>query len=227
MEAARELTAGAVQKMPAGDFFDLPPRRTAVVMVDFQNDFCSPQVCSPGPVTNTHNAEAAQRGNVFAGQATDLGAHVLYTQQVLDLSRLTERQRRWERHDGLCAAGTWGAELFVEPVRGARVVVKHRFDCWQSPSFTGFLDRNDIDGLVICGVELVCCVLYAVLGAAERGYHYVVPQDLVSGQNPGDEADNKAVRDYLRLNRPEHTIESSGEILTRWRAQAGFPSGTN
>jgi nicotinamidase-related amidase len=55
------------------------------------------------------------------------------------------------------------------------VVTKHRFDCWQSREFRETLDVHEIDGLVICGVEQVCCVLYAVLGAAERGYHYVVP----------------------------------------------------
>ena len=137
------------------------------------------------------------------------------------MDRLTARQRRWERPDGLCAAGTWGADLFVTPVPGSSVVLKYRYDCWQSPSFVGFLEDNDIDGLVICGVELVCCVLYAVLGAAERGYHYVVPQDLVSGQDPGDQSDNKAVRDYLRFNHPEHAIESSDEILISWRARTG------
>jgi nicotinamidase-related amidase len=208
-------------------FYDLSQDQVAVVMVDFQNDFCSPKACGDGPVTNTHNAEMAQRANAFARHAADMGAHVVYTQQILDMDCLTRRQRRWERPDGLCAAGTWGAELFVEPVRGSSVVVKHRFDCWQSPSFAGLLEDNDIDGLVICGVELVCCVLYAVLGAAERGYHYIVPQDLVSGQDPGDETDNKAVRDYLRLNAPDNTIESSDDILIRWRARADLQPGRN
>lgn len=207
---------GAAER--ADGFFGLSPHRVAVVMVDFQNDFCSPGVFGAGPVTNMGNARTARRASVFARHAIGLGARVVYTRQVLDMSRLTERQRRWERPDGLCAAGTWGAELFIKPVPGSSVVTKDRFDCWQSQAFTGFLDGNDIDGLVICGVELVCCVLYAVLGAAERGYHYLVPHDLVSGQDPGEESDNKAVRDYLRLNRPEHTVESSGEILNRWRA---------
>lgn len=226
MDPAREPAPGAARRTAAGGFFDLSPDRVAVAMIDFQNDFCSPQACGDGPATNTHNAETAQRASGFARHAAGLGAHVIYTQQVLDMSRLTGRQRRRERPDGLCAAGTWGAELFVEPVPRSSVAVKYRFDCWQSPSFTAFLEDNDIDGLVICGVELVCCVLYAVLGAAERGYSYLVPQDLVSGQDPGDETDNKAVRDYLRLNKPDHTIESSEGILARWRARAGFQPGT-
>jgi nicotinamidase-related amidase len=197
-------------------FFDLSPHQVAVVLVDFQNDFCSPKLFGAGPVTNTRNAQAADRANSFARQVADLGARVVYTKQILDLDRLTARQRRWEGPDGRCAAGTWGAELFAGPVPGSSVVVKYRYDCWQSPEFTECLEGNGIDGLVICGVELVCCVRYAVLCAAERGYHYVVPQDLVSGQDPGDETDNKAVRDYLRFNQPEHVIDSADEILLRW-----------
>ncbi len=209
----------SVPPTAAGTFFDLPLSRIAVVLVDFQNDFCSPEVNGDQPPTNTHNAETAHRANAFAQQASDLGAAVVYTRQVLDFDQLTPRQRRWERPEGLCAAGSWGAELFVEPVRAASVVVKHRFDCWQSREFLSFLDDNDIDGLVVCGVELVCCVLYAVLGASERGYHYLVPPDLVSGQDFGDDTDNRAVRDFLRFNQPDQVAYSSADILTRWHAR--------
>ena len=205
--------------MTAGpeDFFGLPPERVAVVLVDFQNDFCSPLVAGDGPARNTGNAAAAVRANRFAGAAATAGAQVVHTRQVLDPDRLTARQRRWERPGGLCAAGSWGAELFLDPVPGSTVVTKNRFDCWQSAAFTDFLTARDIDGLVITGVELVCCVLYAVLGASERGYHYVVPEDLVSGQDPGDDTDNRAVRDYLRYNQPRHLVPTAEPILRSWQ----------
>jgi nicotinamidase-related amidase len=195
---------------------DLPPERVAVVLIDFQNDFCSPDVTA-GPPANTHNAAAAARANRFAAAAAGFGAHIVYTRQVLDLRRLTPRQRRWERPDGLCAKGSWGAELFLEPVPGATVVTKDRFDCWQSRQFLEFLDSHDIDGLVITGVELVCCVLYAILGASERGYHYVVPADLISGQDHGDDTDNRAIRDYLRFNRPGHLLPTAQPVLDAWQ----------
>ena len=66
----------------AADFYGLDPRRVAVVLVDFQNDFCSPEVFGDRPATNTHNAVTAARANRFAGNAHRLGAHVIYTQQV-------------------------------------------------------------------------------------------------------------------------------------------------
>jgi nicotinamidase-related amidase len=73
--------------------------------------------------------------------------------------------------------------------------------------------------LVICGVELVCCVLYAILGADERGFDYLVPQDLVSGQDPGDDTDNRAVRDFLRFNQPQHAVAAASTILEAWSAK--------
>ena len=187
-------------------------------MVDFQNDFCSPDIFAGRPVTNPHNAATAHRATAFAQRAAVAGAKVIYTQQVLDLERLTPRQRRAEKHGGICLKDTWGAELFVEPVAGSDVITKDRYDCWQSPELTDTLERNQIDGLVICGVELVCCVLYAILGADERGYDYLVPHDLVSSQDPGDDTDNRAVRDFLRFNQPEHLVGSASTILEAWNA---------
>lgn len=160
---------------------DLDPGRVAVVLVDFQRDFCGPPGVEAARAGTDANARTALRANAFAAEAARLGVPVVYSQQVLDLDGLTWRQRRWEVGSRLCVAGADGAELFVPPVPGARVVRKHRFDIWQSREFLDVLADWDIDGLVIGGVELQCCVLYAVLGAEERGFHYVVPQDLVSG----------------------------------------------
>ena len=202
----------------AADLLSLPLNRVAVVLVDFQNDFCSPDVGGGNrPPPNVNNERAARLANDFARDAAALGARIIYTQQVLNWNALSDRQRRWETPTGLCAEGSWGAELYLEPVPGSVTVVKHRFDCWQSSDFVRELENRAIDGLIICGVELVCCVLYAILGADERGYHYMVPTDLVSGRDTGDETDNKTVRDYLRYNQPER-LTTAEQLLANWRA---------
>jgi hypothetical protein len=58
-------------------------------------------------------------------------------------------------------------------------------------------------------------VLHAVLGASERGYHYVIPEDLVSGQDAGEETDNRAVRDYFRYSCADRLVATP--VLTAWR----------
>jgi nicotinamidase-related amidase len=186
---------------------ELDPARVAVLLVDFQQDFC-------GAAGTANNARTALRANEFAKQAAGLGVRAIYSQQVLELDRLTPRQRRWEREGGPCAAGSHGAELFLEPVPNSRVVRKDRFDVWQSQEFLDLLHEWEIDGLVIAGVELQCCVLYATLGAEERGYHYAVPQDLVSGIDRCDETSNRAVRDYLHFAHP--SPESAQDLLAGW-----------
>jgi len=195
----------------------LDPNRVAVVLVDFQNDFCRPSRAGEDPKQTGANAGAARRANDFAGQAARQGLRVVYSQQILDLAELTARQRRWVEHSQLCLAGSSGAGLFIEPVAGSRVVRKYRFDLWQSQEFAQALSDWDIEGLIIGGVELICCVLYAVLGAEERGYSYVVPRDLVSGMHSSERIANRAVRDYLRAVHP--TVERAPDLLRLWRGR--------
>jgi len=198
------------------DVAALDPHRVAVVMVDFQNQFCHPNAATADS-SNRTNRVTAERANVFAQHATDLGAHVVYTRQVFDPAELTERQRRWDEELGLCRKGSWETELFVEPVAGSHTIEKHRFDIWQSAPFASWLAAHDIDGLVIAGVELRCCVLFAVMGADERGYQLTVPLDLVSGQDDGEATYNKAARDFLRFT--YEAPASSGFLLDAWRAR--------
>jgi nicotinamidase-related amidase len=190
---------------------DLDPGRVAVVLVDFQRDFCEP----PG---TSANARAAVRSHRFAAEAARWGVRVIHSRQELDPDRLTHLQRRWDANSSLCVAGTPGADLFLPLVPGSRVVVKHRFDIWQSEEFLDVLAEWDIDGLVIGGVELQCCVLHAVLGAEERGFHYVIPQDLVSGIDRCEPTSNRAVRDYLRFAHP--SPETSSALLDGWQQRA-------
>ncbi len=200
------------------EFLAVLPSKVAVVLVDFQNDFCDPAASGVDPPATTANAATARHANEFARAAATYGVRTIYTREVLDPDRLDARQRRSAQDSALCRVGTRGAELFVEPVAESVVVEKSRFDIWQSERFTEALDRLGIDALVIGGVELQCCVLYAVLGASERGYHYVVPQDLVSGFDSRDATSNKVVRDLLRLAHP--SPESSAFLLEEWARRA-------
>lgn len=203
---------------PPHDLASLAPQRVAVVLVDFQNDFCHLDACHGRTATNTTNAATALRANAFARQAAQRGMRIIYAQQVLNIARLTPLQRQREnRQRGLCIEGSWGAELFVDPVPGSAIVRKDRFDIWRSREFEALLERWGIEGLIIGGVELRCCVLFAVLGADERGYRCVVPQDLVSGQDT-DEAISP-IRQYLSV---VYGAPSRAEdILAAWPVQAG------
>ena len=83
---------------------------------------------------------------------------MIYTRQVLDPGRLTDRQRHWDDQLGLCLKGSWEAELFIDPVPRSVIVTKPRFDVWQSPEFLSYLQDDPVDGFIIAGVEELCPV---------------------------------------------------------------------
>jgi hypothetical protein len=116
------------------------------------------------PATNTGNAATARRANAVAAEAARRGAQVIYTRQVLDPQLLTARQLHWDAQLGLCRKGSWEAGLFIDPVPGSMTVTKPRFDVWQSQEFLSYLQDDPVDGFIIAGVELRCCVLLAALG---------------------------------------------------------------
>jgi nicotinamidase-related amidase len=189
------------------NFYKVPISQVAVVMVDFQKDFCGQGKF--GDIENhSHNAATALKANEFAAKAAELGVNVVYSRQILDFNELTDKQKRWEEPEGRCAKESVGAELFIEPVLGSSIVVKYRYDIWQSQEFLEYLKQKNIDAVIICGVELSHCVLYAAIGAAERGYHYLIARDLVSGQNSGDNTYNKAVRDFMQYTHPNRYVDS-------------------
>lgn len=204
MSSARDLAqpsaapdSASLATVGQNDLAGLPVQRIGVLLVDFQNQFCHPRACGSGPVTNTGNAATARRANAVAAEAARRGAQVIYTRQVLDPQQLTARQLHWDDQLGLCRKGSWEAELFIDPVPGSMTVTKPRFDVWQSQEFLSYLQDDPVDAFVIAGVELRCCVLFAALGADERGYRFIVPQDLVSGLDAGDDSYNAAARRLL------------------------------
>src|SRR5438046_323440 len=140
-----EQYTGPMARADRDNLEGLAPHQVAVVLVDFQNDFCHPDAGRGRVPTNTANAATARRANDFARRAARLGAHVIYSQQVLNLARLTPLQRKWESVEtGLCVEGSWGAELFVDPIPGSSVVRKDRFDIWQAREFGELLDARGI-----------------------------------------------------------------------------------
>jgi nicotinamidase-related amidase len=204
------------------DLRDVSPAQVVVLMVDFQNAFCHPG--SHTVNDKTRNEATARRANAFALRASELGASVVYSRQVYDPTALTPRQDRWDASEALCAKGTWASELYVEPVPGSATVIKNRFDIWQSRDFLDYMELRNPEALIICGFELCCCVLFAVLGADERGYRYVVPQDLISGIGTGDSTYNRAVREYLRHT--HDAPESSETVLKELEAAYDSLYGT-
>ncbi len=153
------------------------PARTALVVVDMQNDFVR-----EGGGLLVPDAEAtipAIRALLELARAH--GMRVVYSQ---DTHRDGDPEWRiWPEH---AREGSWGWEIVDElaPARDDVVLRKLRYDAFYGTPLDHLLRLWGVDTLVICGTVANICVHYTAASAALRWYDVVIPRDAISALDP-------------------------------------------
>jgi nicotinamidase-related amidase len=168
-----------VPKYAVEDEVFVDPRRTALLVIDMQND-----LVKPGGALLVPEAEAT----------------VPAIRRLLDLAR-TSRMRvvygqdthrqgdpEWEVWPEHCREGSWGWEIIAElaPHVDDTVLQKLRHDTFYGTPLDHLLRLWSVDTLVICGTVVNIGVQYAAASAAQRWYSVIVPRDAVSALEPSD-----------------------------------------
>jgi nicotinamidase/pyrazinamidase len=175
-------------------------RRTALVVVDVQNDFADPA----GSLFVRGGDEVVGRINDELQKATSEGAFVVYTQDWHPPStpHFAKDGGVWPVH---CVAGTWGAELHPGLVVAGPSVRKGSNGEDGYSGFTmrdpttgedrpteldGLLQQHALERVVICGLATDYCVRGTVLDARRLGYQTDLLTDAVAAVDlaPGDGA---------------------------------------
>lgn len=176
--------------------------RTALVVVDVQNDFADPA----GSLFVTHGDACVHACNTEIAAALAAGATVVHTQDwhPPTTPHFVEEGGVWPVH---CVRDTWGAELHPELVVGGPTVRK---GTGGEDGYSGFTMRDPVNGetastglhelladagvdrVVVVGLALDVCVKATALDAVELGYACTVvrsasaPVELQAGD--GDRA---------------------------------------
>ena len=158
----------------------LPASRTAVVVVDMQNDF----VRKGGKLYVPDAEKTIGPIRKLLDKARVKGVRVIYTQDWH--LRNDPEFEVWGEH---CVEGTWGADIVDElkPMQGDVVVRKRRYDAFFGTDLD-YLLRHVVkaDTLVLTGTVANICVLHTAGSAALNWYRVVVPIDAVSALNRFD-----------------------------------------
>jgi nicotinamidase/pyrazinamidase len=172
--------------------------KTALLVVDFQNDFADPQ----GSLYVSGAEDVVDRINQEIERAARAGALVVYTQDWHPRStpHFATDGGIWPVH---CVAGTWGADLYPKlDVVGAVV----RKGTGGEDGYSGFsvrdpgsgeesstglaqmLESGGIERTVIVGLATDYCVKETALDALRLGYPVTVLEDAVRAVElaPGD-----------------------------------------
>ena len=175
-------------------------RRTALIVVDVQNDFADPA----GSLYVASGEEVAARCSEEVGLASVAGASVVYTQDWHPPStpHFAKDGGIWPVH---CVAGTWGAS-FHPSLQVVGPVVRKGVN--GEDGYSGFTMRDPVGGetiptelepmlraqgierVVVCGLATDYCVNATAVDARRLGFETEVLQDAIAAVNlqPGDEA---------------------------------------
>ena len=161
----------------------LDAARTAVLVVDMHNEFCTEggAMVLPG----AERLYAPQKKVIAA--ARERGVPVIW---VVDCHReKLRRDREWLKRAPHCVEGTWGAEIVqdLEPRKDEMRVQKHRYSGFFQTDLDLVLKDLACDQLVVFGVVTNICVRSTVHDAFFNGYEVVVPEDCCAATGPREQ----------------------------------------
>ena len=197
----------------------IAPHRTALLLVDMQVDFASPDGAMAKAGADVTVAQAAlAKAAMLAEAARAAGVPCLFARLITRDSHATDLLREWKARRGtendapLCRESTPGADFVgPKPQAGEAVFSKSRYDAFAGTGLDAHLRGLKRDTLVIAGLTTECCVDSTARDAFERDYHVFIARDAVAAYTQDlHEAALKA----LELNCA--ILADSAEIAAAW-----------
>jgi nicotinamidase-related amidase len=214
----------------------IEPRRTALVVVDMQNDYCSPQgiVARDGTRDLSLIRSSVEPQLRLVQKAREVGALVVLIKNTIEPGCASDSPAwlYFKLHgvsgcprgslkgvDPECTIeGTWGHEVIDElkdlSVQ-APVVRKSRSSAFVNTNLPSLLRSNSIETVIVTGVVTEGCVASTARDAQETDHYVVVPRDCV-GSFSGD-----LHGAALKVLASRCDVTDSEQILAVWHEMRG------
>lgn len=201
----------------------IEPEKTALIIIDMQNDFLHRDGSSSkrGKDVSTMRSVIPAISNL-ADAARDSDVLVVYTRNVRSHKegQIIESPaglfHLWKLHNSANVSnlleGSWGAEIIDElaPKAVDQVINKRRSSAFFGTHLDTLLRGSGVSTIIVTGVVTQGCVMATVRDAGFHDYFVVVPTDCVAS---GDRARHDAA--VLIMSRGYEMTDSS-QIIARW-----------
>jgi len=198
------------------------PDHTAVILIEMQNDFCS-----PGGHFSKHGKDISVYDTVLSNlitlvdSARNAGALVVFIQSTT-LVQYRSDSPSWLRFKTKAfddpeytMDGSWGQDFCkgLEPQSGEPVIKKHRSSAFVATNLDLVLRCNGIESIIVTGCTTHGCVFATAMHGTYNDYYVVVPNDCVGSIR----------RDFheaaLNIMGTHCDVVSYHEIVQSWRSQ--------
>jgi nicotinamidase-related amidase len=163
----------------------LDPTLTVLVIVDMENEFCTPG----GKLYHPEGTdEVIPKLKELLGQCRHIGTRIIFVQ-----STRFEHSPEFARfgQKPIILKGTWGSKFIegINPEGGEPTIEKHTHDCFYKTEMDNLLEKLGImpetHSIIIGGINANICVYHAVLGFHIRHYRVLLPMDCCAGRPEG------------------------------------------
>jgi ureidoacrylate peracid hydrolase len=196
----------------------LDPKTTAVVLIEYQNDFTSEGGVLHGAVSEvmdqTNMLDKTQKVVAAAREAgvTVMHAPIMFADGYHEISSHPYGILKGVVDGKAFVKGSWGAAIVdeLEPADGDIVIEgKRGLDTFASTNLDFILRSKGIRTIVLGGFLTNCCVESTMRSGYENGYQVITLNDCVAATSP-EEHDNALKFDFPMFSRPM----SASEFLT-------------
>lgn len=201
------------------------PRHAALIVIDPQHDFCSPQgaMAQRFGFDMKEINEAVPRLNAFVEACREAGVPVVWVREIFaDDKMRASHKALWGAGDEiwLIREGGRGIDWYgemVEPRPDEPVVTKWQYDGFEDTDLHLLLQSRGIRTLLMTGFTSNVCVETTARHGYIKGYHVVFVQDCAGAPTPEEHA--SAIRN---IGTYFGTVADSDAVARCW---SGQPSG--
>jgi len=193
----------------------LDPAKTAVVLIEYQNEFTTeggvlhgavaPVMDKTGMLDKTVALVEAAR----AAGVTIMHAPITFAPGYGELSRHPYGILKGVVDGNAFVKGTWGAAIVdaLTPSAGDIVIEgKRGLDTFASTNLDFILRSKGIETIILGGFLTNCCVESTMRSAYENGYRVITLTDCTAATSP-EEHDNAIAYDYPMLSLPVESAQ--------------------
>lgn len=191
------------------------PGRTALVLIDSQNDSCHPDgVYAKIGWDISLRQKASHNAAEFIKEARKYRVPIIFTkfnQSKWNASPAWLRQSKVVGHRA-CMEGTWGEDFYaIEPLKDDIVVIKHRYSAFIGTNLDVILRSSGIGTLILTGGGTNVCVEATAMDGFQLGYDIVAASDCCG--TPDVDEHLAALKRMARLC---GTVVESKDVLEVW-----------
>ena len=198
----------------------MDPSKTAVVLIEFQNDFTSEggalhgavqaSMEATGMLKNTQAVIESARG---AG-ATIIHAPIQFAAGYHEITSHPYGILKGVVDSGAFVKGEWGAQIVEDVAPAENDIVlegKRGLDAFASTNLDFILRSKGIQTVALGGFLTNCCVESTMRSAYERGFEVITLTDCVAGTSTEEHA-NAITFDYPMFSKPMSGQEFSATL---------------